>query len=155
MGKIIQPAHAEIGRIISELLGKTATVTAASEPAVASHVGIFLFRDESLGMVAAGDAAAVAYSGSALTMIPKGVADEAIAEGKPTEMQVDCFQEVMNVVSQAWNLAGGDHIRLVSTKSAAELTDAERSLLAGGSTQLHVTLDVQGYGSGTITFGGV
>jgi len=101
--------------------------------------------------ICACDDAFVAYTGAALTMMPKDVADEMLKDGNFSDVVLGNFHEIMNICSRLLMSDSSPHLRLDKTLSPA---DAEKPIaqLAGGARAEHFALSVPRYGQGSLSF---
>jgi len=90
----------------------------------------------------------VAYGGSALMMIPAGVAKQAATDGNLTEVMVESFHEIMNICSRFLMNDDTPHLRLGAVKrrsDAPELAELEKS-----ATRKDFQVAIPKYGTGTL-----
>lgn len=144
------PAPADLLPLLSALIGRDLKHTINSEPlepsAVENKLTLFVDDVDDPLMLAGGDDAFAFLSGAALAMLPKVRAEEAIASGVDSDDLMDCYFEVMNVLTRVINDQGGDHVRLIP-QSSVVLSDLPDPVKGTG-----LDIEIDGYGTGRISF---
>lgn len=92
-------------------------------------------------------------SGSALVMMPKNVAEEAIAAGVVDGDMLDCYREVVNVLTRLLNSPDTPHVKLRRTYQTGDLLPGEvRTMLRGeGCRRRDYVVSIEEYGEGRLT----
>lgn len=91
------------------------------------------------------DLHAAAYLGSALSMIPKPGAEDAVKESSLSKMMVSNLYEVANIFSSFFMGKGTPHLRLVEVEEKVE----------GPEPLARWTIDIPGYGKGSVSFAAI
>lgn len=147
---VVPPAEA-VKSLLGIIFGDEVTVGACETPEFNDHyTATFLDRDDQLVALCHSDIEFVAYSGSALSMIPLGAAEDMIADRDVSESIVGNFHEVMNICSQLLMCDGGPHLRLDKTFGPGQCEDA--SDFEAGAAVASMRVDVPRYGTGTLSF---
>lgn len=120
------------------------------DPAQA-YVATFVNDDGALVAIGACDTSFGAYAGSALSLIPKPGAQDAIKEGSLPKPMVDNLYEVMNICSRLLMDERTPHLRLSRLLPPGE-SAAEAAALAEGASAAHLKIDVPRYGAGNVSF---
>jgi hypothetical protein len=126
------------------LLGANAEVTEAAEVKTAWTATYVTDEDEPAAWCAF-DLPAAAYLGSALSMIPKPGAEDAVKEGSLSKMMASNLYEVANIFSTFLMGKGTPHLRLVDVEPNAECPQPLASF----------SIDIPGYGKGSVAFAAV
>jgi hypothetical protein len=147
------PSAADFAARLGALLGRRVLARAQPHASVAT-AAIAVYRDDAGAalVVCAADLAFAAGSGAALAQILPAVAREQVEDGTVSGSIAENFHEVMNVCATLFNQPGLRHVRLrevehsppAAPKSAASLLPAVRQ-------QLHLEVDVEGYGKGRLS----
>lgn len=145
------PEAAQLKPLLSDLIGKDVTFgggdAAVPDPSsVNDLLAVYVGKDDAPVMLAGGNKAFAYFSGAALALIPKGRAEDAIADSEADEDLLENYREILNVVTRAVNDQGRAHVRLVpgSTADLSQLPPAED---AKG-----YEVGVDGYGDGNLYF---
>ena len=152
MAGYIVPTTDSIENILGALYGPGLTVARNDEATLADrHVATYVRDDDSIVAVCACDAAFVAYSGAALTMIPVDAANDMVSSKDFTEIVLSNFHEVMNICSRLLMSDNSPHLRLDKTLlpgSAAPAVATAESL----ANPAGFTVEIPEYGNGNIAF---
>ena len=148
--EIIVPKPDAIATMLESLLGREVYVT-PGDPGETAYAGRYIGQGDELAAVGLADMALVAYAGSALSMVPPATAKDVAASGDPTEPMVENLHEVLNVSASLLIDAGSDHVRLDGIKPA-EALDADTAELIASGTVTGFTVDIDGYGKGSLAF---
>ena len=90
-----------------------------------------------------------AYAGAALSMIPKGGAEEAVKANELSEMMLGNLNEFMNICSRWFMTADSPHLRLTATYAIDDLSEAADQLL-DSEDRLDFNIEIPDYGAGQI-----
>ena len=90
-----------------------------------------------------------AYAGAALSMIPKGGADEAVQASELSEMMLGNLNEFMNICSRWFMTADTPHLRLTATYPIDQVPEEAEDLL-DSDDRSDFLIDIPDYGSGHI-----
>lgn len=115
-----------------------------------AYIATYIDDDDNLVALCSCDLPFVAYSSSALSMIPAGAANDMIKEKDLNETVMANFNEIMNICSKLFMSDDSDHLRLgkildpaSSTATLAEFKEDKNEAF---------TIDVPKYGVGNLTF---
>lgn len=152
MAGYIVPTANSIEKILEALYGPGLTVTPNDDASLLDrHVATYVSEDQALVAIGACDAAFVAYSGAALTMVPADAANDMISSQDLTEVVLSNFHEVMNICSRLLMSDDSPHLRLDETLapgSAAQAVSTAESLAQAAS----FSIEIPQYGNGNIAF---
>ena len=150
------PVPKEVKDLFDELLGRPVTI-APADPMKAADLHekpltcVYVDDRKTLGAVIAMDLKLSAYAGAAIGLIPASGAEACIEEKELSTMVAENVAEVCNILSSLLNREGQSRLKVHQTYLPGQMppADAAGYLLALGR-RLDLTVDVQGYGSGTI-----
>jgi hypothetical protein len=123
-------------------------------PAPAAPVTIGVYVDDRLGTAAVivTDLALSAYAGAAIGLIPPGGAEAAIEDKELSPTVKENLDEVLNVLASLFNAQGEPHVKLYATYSFSDTPPSDISaVLRALGRRLDVTVDVAGYGKGSLS----
>ncbi len=146
----LMPRAEDVKNTFVTLFGDGVEVADHDGEADSTHLAVFIDDDDAPVTAIAVDLPFTAYLGAALTMIPKGGADDAIAEGEVSEMMVANVQEIMNICSRWFMDNSTPHLRLDSVYPVKTVPESAMDLYDGGD-QVSFTVHIPEYGAGTIT----
>jgi len=148
------PSRRTVRSLIEDLIGRGLELQDA-DPVSAKPtdlVSVYVTDSVAIAAVAVIDLAGAARIGGALSMLPRGGVDDAIAAKALTDtLRENCY-EVMNVLSAAFNVEGAPHVRLYEMygpNGDIPPDVAEVSKVLG--SRMDVELTVAGYGAGHLT----
>jgi hypothetical protein len=121
-------------------------------PASGSWVGAYVGDDGAVLAACAVDVALAANTGAALSMMPPGVAKDAIKAKDLSEVMVANVHEVMNICTRLMMTEGSPHLRLSKLYPAKTLPADVAQMLAGAKGRIDFELSVPKYGVGTLSF---
>ena len=114
-------------------------------------LGVYDDDDNALAGAALADVSLANFAGAALALVPPERAQSGATEGSLSEELSANFYEILNVGASLYPAAGGPHVRLVKMT-----TDQPKSaivkLIRKPKSRTDVTIKVEGYGQGRITF---
>ena len=150
------PGLDQVGSLMQMLLGRDVTAAAGaavaldgSSPAV---LAAYRTEDGQLGALIGSDLERACFAGAALSMVPSGVAAEAVASGELPENLMENFHEVLNIASRWFNGAGNPRLILaeVLTLGHDAAPDDIAQALAQPAERTDFSVNVDGYGSGSL-----
>ncbi|WP_019873642.1 hypothetical protein [Sporichthya polymorpha] len=155
MATLVLPSPKDVRDLVEGLLGRDVTVSPGRPVVptadVRAGVGVYVDDNLTLAAAAAADLPFCAFAGSALGLIPVAHAEGASEEGLTPAMWEN-FAEILNVGAALLNRDGAAHLRLYSTTSPAELPANDvGELLRGFGNRIDLTIDIAGYGSGSLS----
>lgn len=139
-----------VGRAVAPMKGKPQFI----RPGAKLTVACFKAHDtEDLVAAAIFDMPLSVYASAALSMIPASAVTGAASSGKLPDNIAENLGEVFNVACQLIETGEGEFARLQSAYVVASDVPANVvTAIKATKTNLHVGLDVQGYGSGLASF---
>lgn len=152
MTTFIVPTSESVSDLLKMLYGDELISTECGVDDIASFkVATFVDDDNKVVAAAFCDIEFVVFSGAALSMIPRGGAEDMISEKAPTDAVLDNFHEVMNIYSKVFMTTTSAHLRLGKVIDASEAADSVsvQALNATGTT-LGLDISIPEYGSGKI-----
>ena len=136
------PIQEAVRDTLGDLLGRTCSVSKASEPADVAFLGVFSDKDGNTIAGLGGDFAFSAFTAAALAMVPPGTAREQAEARQLDETLKECFYEVTNVLSRLFNGESVSHLKLTALVEGSDPRVTE--LQSGASRHFDVLID--GYG---------
>ncbi|PCJ23938.1 MAG: hypothetical protein COA96_10650 [SAR86 cluster bacterium] len=95
----------------------------------------------------------VAFTGSALTRIPLGGAEDAAESGDFSEMMLGNFHEVMNICSSLFMNSGSPHLRLDTVYPTLDATpEGARAMIDSCQGRIDFDVAIPRYGNGELSF---
>lgn len=151
------PSPVEVATLFGELLGKrvTAKPTPPAKPTDAGYVGRLVDPSGALRGVTFSDKAFAAYTGAALAMIPRGVADDALRKGQVPSNLLENHDEVVNISTVLLNQANQSalHVKLAGTLMTGPTLPADvKGVVAKPTSRADYVLDIDGYGTCRFSF---
>lgn len=149
------PDRKLIKDVFEGLLGRDVAVgdgTPISLDAPRPVVATYIDPDHQLAFLAVMDLPLAAYAGAALALIPKGGAEAAVEDGVLPDNLFENVSEILNVLAAPIGESSGVHQRLSTTFAPADpLPPQVASCAATVGAREDVTLEISGYGSGTLS----
>lgn len=150
------PKPAELGRALSGILNKNVKATsikAAPWTLAKSYVGYYDDGKGACEGVWISDLPLSASMGAALSLIPAGVAQEAVKAGQLTQDIFDNTREVANIAANSF---GAKRVRLVDlVRGDAQLPEEVAHIMARPGQRLDLQIEVAGYAGGVLIFLGL
>ena len=149
----IVPNSRSTSLLLQMFLGNGLTVTESDSTDLSNrYVATYVDDDDQLVAFCSCDCAFVAYAGAALSMIPPDVANDAIAGGNMSGPLVGNFHEIMNICSKLLMSDSSAHLRLDKTLTPDQASDTTLTLGESPEKVSAFSVDIPGYGIGSITF---
>lgn len=147
------PAPEAVSEFLGDLLGKATVAGKRAEIDVDDEdrswwSGVFVEDDGSVGGVCIADVQLCSYAGAALAMIPKPVAEEAIAAGELPETLHENFHEVANILTALLNGPSVPHLKIRDLVPG--VPDDVRDLVVRAAGRRAFDLRITDYGSGIL-----
>ncbi len=152
MPDYVVPDAESLRKMLSVVFGDDLEVSVSDDAALAGrYAATYINDDGAIVAVGACEESLVAFTGAALTMLPKDVADEMATSSNLSDVVVSNFHEIMNICSRLLIAEDGPHLRLDKTlepgAAAGPISDLESRT---SISSFDVT--VPGYGGGRISF---
>lgn len=139
-----------VGRPTTEKKGKPQFLRPTAKVAVAAFKG---FDSEDIVGACVFDIALAVNASAALSMIPASAVKGAIATGRMADNITENLAEVFNVACQLIHTNEGDFARLASHwESVKDVPEDIKKSIKGTKKNVHVGVDIEGYGPGLASF---
>jgi CheY-like chemotaxis protein len=147
------PSSLAIRELLERLLGRDVDAAACPPPVTATAMlGLYACDRGRMTAVLTLDLPLAAYLGSALALLPPGIAESAIAEDELPPDLSENVAEVLNVFSAVLNTHADSQQRLYASYLGPDApADAAAHSKALGN-RLDLAITVQGYGTGTLSY---
>jgi hypothetical protein len=156
MSTVLLPAAKDVRDMLEGLVGRTvvvspgAPVTPAPDRPVA--VAVYVAPDMAVNALCLMDLGAAAYTAGGLALLPPGGCQDAVEEdGELSGMQVEALHEVVNVLAALFNTPGAPHSKLHKLYAPGEEVAADLAGMLAGFNRIDLSLDIQGYGKGSLS----
>jgi hypothetical protein len=94
-----------------------------------------------------------AYSGAALSMIPKGGAEDAAKSGELSEMMQGNLHEIMNICSRLFMNNDTPHVKLETLyDKISAMPENARAMIDAATGRSDFKVSIPGYGDGHVSF---
>jgi CheY-like chemotaxis protein len=154
-GGDLLPAPKDVRDMFAGLLGRPVTVRpgARVQPTAEKPVSLAVYVDpqRSINAVCLMDLPLSAYTAGALALLPAGGVRDAVEEGALSPTLAETLREVVNVLSGVVNTPGAPHSELDRLYVAGAYLPEELLVMASGFERLDLTIDVPGYGGGSLS----
>ncbi|WP_018685582.1 hypothetical protein [Actinokineospora enzanensis] len=148
------PVPKQVRDVLSDLLGRDVTVNitdppSADAPAVAVYVrGTGMTLHGVIGF----DLPLAANAAASVGLVPPGGAAACVEDGELSPLLKDNLGEVCNILSGLFHQEGGPHVRFHKLHTpVADVPGDVRSHLAALGSRLDLTVEIAGYGKGTMS----
>ncbi|QQD17787.1 hypothetical protein I6N98_15810 [Spongiibacter nanhainus] len=151
MSQLVKPTADAVEKMLEMLFGDGTEVASVDSASIsASAAAKYVSDEDALVALCVCDAAFLAYSGAALSMMPKGGAEDMIADGDFSKTILENFYEVMNICSRLIMSDTSLHIRLDTTVVGDAVAEARSAL--SPSQSIAFKISIPKYGDGQLTF---
>ncbi len=152
------PMQEAIRDLVGDLLSKGCAVDKNGEPLPFGPddpvvLAEYIDEDGDVAGLAMADLSFACRSGSALVMMPPAVAEEALAAGQLDGDMLDCFREVVNVLTRLMNSAESPHVKLNAVYQGGQLLPGEvRTMIRGDAARRRdYVVSIEEYGEGRLS----
>jgi hypothetical protein len=148
------PTRHAVRNSISDLIGRDVDLSDGVPPPSKSTniVAVYVTDKLATSALAVCDLECGARIGGALGMVPKIGVDEAIAARELTPTLKDNCYEVLNVLAAVFNVPNAPHVRLYQMYGPGDVLPGDVAALGAlTGTRMDVTLQIAGYGSGSLS----
>jgi len=125
--------------------------TPVDADAAGTLVGCYLDDDDKAVAACVCDIEFAAFASSALTMIPPGGAEDAVANKALEPGMAANFHELMNIFSRFFITENTPHLRLSVSCPVSEAPDDIKAVIANATDRADVSIDLPRYGKGNIS----
>ena len=141
---------ADVKRLLVDLLGRGATVTAAEGPTDPHGAAWFVTDQGAPAAAITTDLDLSARLAGALSMLPPGRCEDAVKDGELDEVLAGNLGEVFNVLGVLFNKEGSAHVKLdgVGVGTPAGPAAGPAAELAAGGSGRSFDVAIEGYGGG-------
>ena len=116
--------------------------------AAGAWCAVYVGDDARPGAYCACDLPFAAYTGAALSMLPAGVAKDAIRERALSEVMRGNLHEVMNICTRLVVLENAPHVRLTGVLAVSALAPDQAALLKAAKARVDFEVTIPRYGAG-------
>lgn len=147
------PTHDSTTEMLGMIFGEDTEVFDGTpvDPA-SSYIATFVDDQGTLVAFGACDVPFSAYAGSALSLIPKAGAQDAVNAGAPTGPMVENLYEVMNICTRLLMDEKTSHLKMDKLLPPGEGPAEELARIAASGQAAHMKVDVPRYGMGCVSF---
>jgi len=150
------PNAIEVRLVFKMLFGDDVKVD-SNDPIVSNSdtnmVAAFVNDENQLVTACVSDRKFIAFSGSALTRIPVGGAEDAADSGDFSEMMLGNFNEVMNICSGLFMNNSSPHLKLDTVYSSLDATpESVRAMIDSCQSRIDFDVAIPEYGNGGLSF---
>jgi len=148
----VVPEQKSVASLLSSLLGADTKISEGEKVDFdKGYVANYICPDDKTVAVCVADSFFAANAGASLMLVPVGTAKEAAEKNDLTNVMMEAFYEVCNILSRALMDAKSSHLRL-STLSRPGDDIGFLSALDDGAKEVSFSVAVPGYGEGNMTF---
>lgn len=149
------PDLQSIKNVLTDLIGKDVQIKEGPQtrlpPTAPFVLALYKSPATKTAVAALCDLPFATYGGAALSMIPKGAAEESLRSGKLSDMLAENFHEILNVLTTTLNHSGAERYALSQVilppeKLAAPITKG----LATSRERRNAEISIEKYGSGQL-----
>lgn len=153
MSSFKTPTHAGTTEMLGMIFGEDIEVFDGTpvDP-TSSYVATFVDDEGKLVAVGACDTEFGAFAGSALSLIPKAGAMDAVKEGVLSQPMRDNLYEVMNICTRLLMDEKTPHLKLDRLLAPGEGTEEDLARVGASGNAAHMKVDVPRYGMGHVSF---
>ena len=150
MAGFVKPTNMAILNYLQLLFGDDVKIEKGTTLAPAkSYIGTFVDDDGKLVGGCVADINFAAYAGAAMSMLPKGAADDAIKSKAVTEVMTGNLGEVFNILSRVVMDESSDHLRyqaVLGPEADTQVSDTIKAL-----TENAFAVNIPKYGKGQLS----
>jgi hypothetical protein len=148
------PNERETLGVLSMLYGDGLVVSKTDEtPDVEAEkfIGLFVNPDGETVAACTCDVPFAAFGGAALSMMPKGGAEDAMETGEISQGMQENVYEVMNICSRLLMNDRTPHLKLVDMHETLSNVPSDSADVLKGATGVKFSIEIPNYGSGHIS----
>jgi len=148
----VVPEEKSVSSLLSSLLGAETKISDGEKVDFdQGYVANYISPEDQTVAVCVADKFFAANAGASLMLVPAGSAKEAAEKNDLTNVMLEAFYEVCNILSRAMMDSKSSHLRL-STLSKPGDDIGFLSALDEGVKEVSFSVAVSGYGEGNVTF---
>jgi CheY-like chemotaxis protein len=155
VGRDLLPAAKDVREMLAALLARPVTVHAGARvrPTPENPVSLAVYVDQhrSVNVVCLMDLKLSAYIAGALALLPSGGVQEAVEERELSTTLVEALREVVSILAAIVNTPGAPRSKLDKLYPAGTFVPEEFLVMASGFERLDLTVDIPGYGAGSLS----
>ena len=156
MTTVLIPAAKDVREMLEGLVGRTVVVAPGAPitpaPGRPVAVAVYLSPEMSVNALCLMDLGAAAYTAGGLALLPPGGCQDAVEEdGELSAVMVEALHEVVNVLAALFNTPGAPHSKLHKLYAPGEEVSADLAGMLAGFNRIDLSLDIQGYGKGSLS----
>lgn len=152
MADYVIPNEKSLKNILEVIFGESLGLSADDGADLSGrHAATYVNDAGEVVAICACDQSLVAYSGAALTLLPKDAADEMLAAGRLSDVVLANFHEIMNICSRVLMSDQSSHLRLDKTLDPPAASESIAGM-NGDARIASFQLTIPNYGSGAIAF---
>lgn len=150
------PAADAVGRMLTDLLGRSATVkpTVKLGFSETGYLGELVDPKGVLRALTFSDRPLASLTGAALALIPRSVAEEAIRKGLVPPNLLENHYEIINIATALFNAvnASDAHVKLMAIHGTGPTLAAPiKAMFSKPTVRLDLIVDIAGYGAGKLS----
>ncbi len=151
MANYITPSKGNVKKLLTGIFGDGTEVEEGEAINLEdSYVANYVCEDTTVALCVA-DLSLVVNSGSGMMQLPPAVAKDAIKDKDPTEIMVEAYYEVANILTRVLMNSKSPHLKLTTLHKPGD--DLGFASAINGSTEcIPFKVDIPGFGSGNLTF---
>lgn len=150
--KYVVPTSKSVAELLTVLYGDDLKVEDGEEVDFKSaFMANYICDDDKNVALCMADNKFVANSGSSMMMIPAGAAQDAAETNDFSQIMLESYYEVINILSRALMDATSGHLRLDKLSAPGENAEI-LEIFGSNSSKVSFSIDVPGYGPGNVTF---
>jgi len=151
MANYIIPSKQNVKKLLTGIFGDGTTVEDGEEMTLEdNYVANYVCEDTTVALCVA-DLSLVVNSGSGMMQLPPGVAKEAIQDKDPTEVMVEAYYEVANILTRVLMDSKSPHLKLTTLSKPGEDIAFTKGI-DGGTQCVPFNVEIPGFGSGKLMF---
>ena len=149
------PDLQSIKNVLIDLIGKDVQIKDGPQsripPTTPFILALYKSPATKTAVAAICDLAFATYGGAALSLIPKGAAEESLRSGKLSDVLAENFHEILNVLTTTLNHAGTEHYALGQVILPPEkITVSIAKGLANPRERRNAEISIEKYGAGQL-----
>jgi hypothetical protein len=116
-----------------------------------AYIAVFVADDGKPVALCACDMALAAYASAALSMLPAGVAKDAVKSKELTDVMQANLREIMNIASRLLLTDASPHLKLAQVYTAKALPADAAAIVGGAKGRIDFEVGIAKYGNGILS----